>query len=41
MQLQAPAGALALREWAGNSRQVLLKAADGAHLVSDPWGGAA
>ncbi len=41
MQLQVPAGALALREWAGNSRQVLLKAADGARLVSDPWGGAA
>lgn len=37
MQLQTPAGAVALREWAGNSAKVLLKAADGARLVSDPW----
>jgi phosphoribosyl-dephospho-CoA transferase len=37
LQLQTPMGAVALREWAGSSRQVLLKAADGARLVCDPW----
>jgi len=37
LQLQTPLGAVALREWAGPSRQVLLKAADGARLVGDPW----
>ena len=37
LQLQTPTGAVALREWAGTSRQVLLKAADGARLVRDPW----
>ncbi|MEQ7919963.1 malonate decarboxylase holo-ACP synthase [Xanthomonas sp. WHRI 1810A] len=37
LQLQTPLGAVALREWAGTSRQVLLKAADGARLVRDPW----
>jgi phosphoribosyl-dephospho-CoA transferase len=37
LQLQTPLGAIALREWAGTSRQVLLKAADGARLVRDPW----
>lgn len=37
LQLQTPAGAVALREWAGSSRQVLLKAADGARLVDNPW----
>jgi phosphoribosyl-dephospho-CoA transferase len=37
LQLQTPIGAVALREWAGPSRQVLLKAADGARLVGDPW----
>jgi phosphoribosyl-dephospho-CoA transferase len=37
LQLQTPLGAVALREWAGSSRQVLLKAAEGARLVSDPW----
>lgn len=37
LQLQTPFGAVALREWAGSARQVLLKAADGARLVSNPW----
>ncbi len=37
LQLQAPQGAVALREWAGPSRRVLLKSASGAHLVLDPW----
>ncbi|KAA8557853.1 MULTISPECIES: malonate decarboxylase holo-ACP synthase [Pseudomonas] len=37
LQLQTPFGAVALREWAGGSRRVLLKTARGAHLVLDPW----
>ena len=37
LQLQTPFGAVALREWAGSSRRVLLKTASGAHLVLDPW----
>ncbi|UOB23766.1 malonate decarboxylase holo-ACP synthase [Pseudomonas orientalis] len=37
LQLQTPVGAVALREWAGASRRVLLKTANGAHLVVDPW----
>ena len=37
LQLQTPFGAVALREWAGSSRQVLLKAEDGARLVDNPW----
>ncbi len=37
VQLQLPHGALALREWAGASRQVLLKTCEGAQLLSDPW----
>lgn len=37
LQLQTPAGAIALREWASPARQVLLKADDGARLVVDPW----
>jgi phosphoribosyl-dephospho-CoA transferase len=37
VQLQTPAGAVALREWAGNARRVLLKSASGARLVIDPW----
>jgi phosphoribosyl-dephospho-CoA transferase len=37
MQLQTPLGAVALREWAGASREVLLKADDGPRLVDDPW----
>lgn len=41
LQLQTPSGAVALREWAGGSRKVLLKAAEGARLVNDPWGVAA
>ncbi|MCF4977424.1 malonate decarboxylase holo-ACP synthase [Pseudomonas gessardii] len=37
LQLQTPYGAVALREWAGPARRVLLKTASGAQLVSDPW----
>lgn len=37
LQLQTPFGAVALREWAGPSRRVLLKTASGAQLVLDPW----
>jgi len=37
LQLQTPFGAVALREWAGSARLVLLKADDGARLVSNPW----
>lgn len=37
LQLQTPAGAVALREWAGAARHVLLKANDGARLVDNPW----
>ncbi|WP_260957494.1 malonate decarboxylase holo-ACP synthase [Pseudomonas citri] len=37
MQLQTPFGAVALREWAGPARRVLLKDNRQAHLVSDPW----
>jgi phosphoribosyl-dephospho-CoA transferase len=37
MQLQTPFGAVALREWAGAARRVLLKNAREACLVIDPW----
>jgi phosphoribosyl-dephospho-CoA transferase len=37
LQLETPAGAVALREWAGNSRRILLKCATGARLVENPW----
>lgn len=37
LQLQTPTGAIALREWAGSARQVLLKSDATARLVSDPW----
>ena len=37
LQLQTPFGAVALREWSGGSRRVLLKTCSGAHLVLDPW----
>ncbi|MNH22544.1 Phosphoribosyl-dephospho-CoA transferase [compost metagenome] len=37
VQLETPAGAVALREWAGCARRVLLKSPLGARLVSDPW----
>lgn len=36
-QLQTPFGAVALREWASDSAQVLLKNAHQACLVMDPW----
>ncbi|HEY6612364.1 MAG TPA: malonate decarboxylase holo-ACP synthase, partial [Pseudomonas sp.] len=37
LQLETPAGAIALREWAGPAPQVLLKTARGPRLVADPW----
>jgi phosphoribosyl-dephospho-CoA transferase len=37
VQLETPAGAVALREWAGVARRVLLKSPHGARLVVDPW----
>ena len=37
LQLETPHGAVALREWAGGARRVLLKAPAGAHLVCNPW----
>lgn len=37
VQLETPAGAIALREWAGSAAQVLLKSAEGPRLVRDPW----
>ena len=37
LQLQTPFGAVALREWAGPARRVLLKTVSGAHLVLNPW----
>ncbi|MBC3348146.1 MULTISPECIES: malonate decarboxylase holo-ACP synthase [Pseudomonas] len=37
MQLQTPFGAVALREWAGSARRVLLKDNRQARLVTDPW----
>lgn len=37
MQLQTPLGAVALREWAGQSSMLLLKRASGACLVDNPW----
>lgn len=37
LQLETPSGAIALREWAGDSRRVLLKCAEGARLVDNPW----
>ncbi|MBA1188114.1 malonate decarboxylase holo-ACP synthase [Pseudomonas entomophila] len=36
-QLETPWGAVALAEWAGPARRVLLKRAHGAGLVDDPW----
>ena len=37
LQLETPAGAIALREWAGPASQVLLKTEQGPRLVRDPW----
>ncbi|MFJ2367659.1 malonate decarboxylase holo-ACP synthase [Pseudomonas sp. NPDC087697] len=37
MQLQTSMGAVALREWAGPAKRVLLKTAREARLVIDPW----
>lgn len=37
LQLETPGGGVALREWAGAARRVLLKCAEGARLVDNPW----
>lgn len=37
VQLQLAEGAVALREWAGPSRQILFKSSTDTRLVSDPW----
>lgn len=37
LQLETPSGAIALREWAGNSTRVLLKCPTGARLIENPW----
>lgn len=37
VQLETPLGAVALREWASGTPQVLLKAMDGPRLVTNPW----
>ncbi|MDY7562822.1 malonate decarboxylase holo-ACP synthase [Pseudomonas sp. 10B1] len=37
VQLQTPNGGVALREWAGTARQVLLKTDHGACLIENPW----
>jgi len=37
IQLQLPQGGMALKEWARNSGKVLLKRADGAVLIENPW----
>lgn len=37
LQLETPHGAVALREWAGESPRVLLKTQNGPLLVGDPW----
>jgi len=37
LQLETPAGAIALREWASPANRVLLKSCSGARLVCDPW----
>ncbi len=40
VQLETPAGAIALREWASGAARVLLKSNHGARLLADPWHGA-
>ncbi|WP_277344582.1 phosphoribosyl-dephospho-CoA transferase MdcG domain-containing protein, partial [Metapseudomonas otitidis] len=37
LQLQTPQGGVALREWGGSARRVLLKCDAGARLVDNPW----
>lgn len=37
LQLETPSGAIALREWAGDSTRVLLKCPTGARLLDNPW----
>ncbi len=37
LQLETPLGGVALGEWAGGGARVLVKAAEGPRLVSDPW----
>ncbi|WP_313282193.1 malonate decarboxylase holo-ACP synthase [Stutzerimonas balearica] len=37
LQLETPLGGVALGEWAGGAARVLVKAAEGPRLMSDPW----
>lgn len=37
LQLETPLGGVALGEWTGGAARVLVKAAEGPRLVSDPW----
>ncbi|MGE4405545.1 malonate decarboxylase holo-ACP synthase [Pseudomonas sp.] len=37
LQLETPLGGVALGEWAGDAARVMVKSAEGPHLVSDPW----
>lgn len=37
LQLETPSGAIALREWAGDSTRILLKCPTGARLIENPW----
>lgn len=37
IQLETPAGAIALREWASDAARVLLKCPTGARLIENPW----
>ncbi|KIL03717.1 phosphoribosyl-dephospho-CoA transferase [Stutzerimonas stutzeri] len=37
LQLETPLGGVVLGEWAGGAARVLVKAAEGPRLVSDPW----
>ncbi|GAB3685263.1 malonate decarboxylase holo-ACP synthase [Salinisphaera aquimarina] len=39
VQLETPAGAIALAEWAGAAEQVLVKSDTGPWLSADPWAG--
>lgn len=39
-QLETPAGAVALSEWASGKQRVMVRAAQGPSLTADPWQGA-
>lgn len=41
VQLEAPGGAVALAEYAGAARRVVLRTLDGPRLCADPWAGGA